>query len=445
MTSGTLQVGTSATPGAAYGGSVAVQASGTLAGYGTVSGNVTDAGTVTPGGTPGTLGTLTVTGNVTQAAGSTLAIEANPTTASELAVGGAASLGGTLALTFDAGAYTAGTEYTLLTAAGGVTGTFGALTQSGANIGFLTPELTYQADAVDLTLVAGLCAGSPTLDCEAPRTATLLWGTQITATTLDVNTQSPNTGTLVLSAANNQQTSNNVIAGTLSVSAAGNLGSAAGALTLGGTQMGGGATTGTLLMTTGITWAGSITTAGTGGTLLVGTGQASTLSGNVNDAAGLTVGNALNTGTLTLSGVVSGAGGVTVGGGTLVLSGTNTYQGGTAVTGGGTVSVSNDANLGNAAAGLTLDNGTLALTGNLVSARGVTLNAGGGTVNTNGFTGTVSGVVGGAGALTVTGGGTLALGGANTYMGGTTVTGGSTVSVSNDGNLGAAGDGTDAG
>ena len=88
----------------------------------------------------------------------------------------------------------------------------------------------------------------------------------------------------------------------------GNLGSAVGALTLGGTQAGGGATNGTLLMTTGISWAGSITTAGAGGTLLVATGQTSTLSGTVADAAGLTVGNASDTGTLTLSGVISGSG-----------------------------------------------------------------------------------------------------------------------------------------
>ena len=76
-----------------------------------------------------------MTGNYTQGAGDTLSIEANPTMASELVVSGSASLGGTLGLTFDAGTYTAGTVYTILTAAGGVTGTFGTLTQSGVSIG----------------------------------------------------------------------------------------------------------------------------------------------------------------------------------------------------------------------------------------------------------------------------------------------------------------------
>ncbi len=245
VTSGKLEVGSAATPGVTYGGNVAVQAGGTLAGHGTVSGNVTNGGTVAPGGT---IGTLTVSGNYTQGAGDTLSIEANPTTASELVVSGSASLGGTLALTFDAGTYTAGTEYTLLTAAGGVTGTFGALTQSGANIGNLSLSLTYQADAVELTLLSGACSGSPVLDCEVPANSELVLSAQITATTLDLNTVNPNNGTLTLSADNNQQTSTNVIAGTLSVSDPGQLGSAAGALTLGGTQTGGGATVGTLLM-----------------------------------------------------------------------------------------------------------------------------------------------------------------------------------------------------
>ena len=77
VTSGTLEVGSAATPGVTYGGNVTVQAGGTLAGHGTVSGSVTNGGTVAPGGT---IGTLTVTGNYTQGAGDTLAIEANPTT-----------------------------------------------------------------------------------------------------------------------------------------------------------------------------------------------------------------------------------------------------------------------------------------------------------------------------------------------------------------------------
>ena len=92
-----------------------------------------------------------------------------------------------------------GDEYTLLTAAGGVTGTFGTLTQGGASIGLLTPEVTYQANAVELTLEPGACTGPDPLDCEVPPGGTLPWATQITAATLDLNTQNPNSGTMVLS------------------------------------------------------------------------------------------------------------------------------------------------------------------------------------------------------------------------------------------------------
>src|SRR5699024_6068683 len=49
-------------------------------------------------------------------------------------------------------------------------------------------------------------------------------------------------------------------------------------------------------------------------------------------------------------------------GGTLVLSGTNTYDGGTSVNG-GTLSVSSDANLGDAGGELDFNGGTLRVTG----------------------------------------------------------------------------------
>ncbi|MGK6310733.1 beta strand repeat-containing protein, partial [Variovorax sp. DT-64] len=103
---------------------------------------------------------------------------------------------------------------------------------------------------------------------------------------------------------------------------------------------------------------------------------------------------------------------------------------------GGTLSVSSDGSLGNAAGALTLDGGTLQSTAAFGSARAVTLNSGGGTFQTDADL-SLAGVVDGAGALTKTGAGTLVLSGANTYAGGTTIAGG-TVAVSSDGNLGAA-------
>ena len=78
--------------------------------------------------------------------------------------------------------------------------------------------------------------------------------------------------------------------------------------------------------------------------------------------------------TLTLSGVLGGAGGLTLNGaGTLVLSNaSNSYTGGNTITA-GTLSVGADADLGAAANTVTLNGGTLVTTGTFASGRAVTL------------------------------------------------------------------------
>ncbi|UPG96623.1 autotransporter-associated beta strand repeat-containing protein [Luteibacter aegosomatissinici] len=119
--------------------------------------------------------------------------------------------------------------------------------------------------------------------------------------------------------------------------------------------------------------------------------------------------------------------------GTLVLSGANTYTGGTAVNA-GTLSISGDANLGDAAGNLSIDGATLRTTGTMTSARAVTVNQGGATLDTLADLG-LTGVVDGAGTLTKTGSGTLTLAGNNSYAGGTVIDGG-TVAVAADANLG---------
>ncbi|MBZ9738665.1 autotransporter-associated beta strand repeat-containing protein [Mesorhizobium sp. CO1-1-4] len=109
--------------------------------------------------------------------------------------------------------------------------------------------------------------------------------------------------------------------------------------------------------------------------------------------------------------------------GTLVLAGTNTYTGGTAIDG-GTLQVSADANLGDVAGALSLDNGaTLQNTAAFGSARSVTLNTGGGTFQTDADL-TLSGLIGGAGGFTKTGTAALTLTGTNSYAGATTVAAG---------------------
>ncbi|MBZ9823215.1 autotransporter-associated beta strand repeat-containing protein [Mesorhizobium sp. CA4] len=109
--------------------------------------------------------------------------------------------------------------------------------------------------------------------------------------------------------------------------------------------------------------------------------------------------------------------------GTLVLGGANSYSGGTAINS-GTLRVSADANLGDAAGALSFDNGaTLQNTGAFGSGRDVTLNAGGGTFQTDADL-TLSGVIGGAGGFTKTGSAALTLTGTNSYAGPTIVTAG---------------------
>lgn len=141
--------------------------------------------------------------------------------------------------------------------------------------------------------------------------------------------------------------------------------------------------------------------------------------------SGLTIDNALvlggnavmaNVRPLTWSGTISGDGALNkTGTGTLTLAGANTYAGGTVVHA-GAVAVSSDTNLGSGP--LTLDGGALATTASFATARAVTLGAAGGTFETaTGTTLQLNGGVDGTGGLTKTGAGTLVMTGANTYTG----------------------------
>ena len=126
--------------------------------------------------------------------------------------------------------------------------------------------------------------------------------------------------------------------------------------------------------------------------------------------------------------------------GILTLTGANTYTGWTQISS-GTISVSEDANLGAAPTGGMAptgfvqlgDSGTLITTGSFTTDRELYLRMGttiyGGTLNTAGSTtltwnGNISESDGAGGTLTKAGTGTLVLGGVNTYSGATTVTDG---------------------
>ncbi|HSR78162.1 MAG TPA: autotransporter-associated beta strand repeat-containing protein [Xanthobacteraceae bacterium] len=126
---------------------------------------------------------------------------------------------------------------------------------------------------------------------------------------------------------------------------------------------------------------------------------------------------------LTLSGNIDGTGALTkVGTGTLTLSGANTYAGGTALNA-GTLAVGSNTALGTGT--LTFASGTTlqSAANGLSLANSMTLN-GTDTVDTQANALTLSAVVGGTGGLVKTGAGTLTLSGANTYSGGTALNAG---------------------
>ncbi|HEX8381367.1 MAG TPA: autotransporter domain-containing protein [Allosphingosinicella sp.] len=123
----------------------------TLAGTGRVGGAVV-AGTAAPGS--GGIGTFSTTGNATFSSGSTFQVEVDPAgTSDRITVGGTATLqGGTVQSIFlgsEDNRCGAPIQSAILTAAGGVTGTFSAVT---SNFAFLTPSLSYDPNNVFLTL-----------------------------------------------------------------------------------------------------------------------------------------------------------------------------------------------------------------------------------------------------------------------------------------------------
>ncbi len=123
-----------------------VAAGTTLKGVGSLS-NTTVNGTIAPGNS---IGTLTISGNYVQNPGSTYEVEINAAGASDLIdVTGTATInGGTVSVIREQGSYTS-QRYTILSAAGGRTGTYDALIQM---MPFFDIGLTYDANNVYLDM-----------------------------------------------------------------------------------------------------------------------------------------------------------------------------------------------------------------------------------------------------------------------------------------------------
>jgi len=153
----------------ALGGSVSIRDGGTLAANGPLTATVDvsrggtlkgsgstgtvhigTGGTVAPGNSPGTLRVL---GDLNMDKGSAYNWETDPATGHSdlLSVSGRATLaGGQVLHTGEAGTYSPLATYTILTAAGGVSGQFDGV---ASDYTFLTPQLGYTPDSVTLRLV----------------------------------------------------------------------------------------------------------------------------------------------------------------------------------------------------------------------------------------------------------------------------------------------------
>ncbi len=145
----TQSVGTTTNTGAIT-GAVTI-AGGLFTGTGSVGGlNVAGGATVRPG-VGGSIGTMSVAGGITFNAGSTYQVAANAAgQASRInATGQAIISGGTVNVVAGSGNYRPQTDYTILSAIGGVSGTFASVT---SNLAFLDPSLSYDAGNVYLRL-----------------------------------------------------------------------------------------------------------------------------------------------------------------------------------------------------------------------------------------------------------------------------------------------------
>jgi uncharacterized protein with beta-barrel porin domain len=125
---------------------------GVLAGSGGITGNVmvNSGGTFAPG-TSGVPATMAVTGNLAFQSGAVYLVQLNPTSSSLAQVTGAATLGGaSVGASYTNGSYVA-KQYTILTATGGVSGTFNSLVNTNLPAGFVS-SLSYDPNNVYLNL-----------------------------------------------------------------------------------------------------------------------------------------------------------------------------------------------------------------------------------------------------------------------------------------------------
>jgi uncharacterized protein with beta-barrel porin domain len=133
---------------------------GMLGGTGSIGGNLVNSGTLAPGNS---IGTMTVSGSYVHGSGAVLATEVGGAgLADRLNVGGTATLqGGTVTVSVLPGmAFAPSTTYTIVNAAGGLSGTFAAVNELYP---FLLSSLSYDANNAYLNLqIGGFAAAAAT-------------------------------------------------------------------------------------------------------------------------------------------------------------------------------------------------------------------------------------------------------------------------------------------
>jgi autotransporter-associated beta strand protein len=139
--------------GAIPNSTLTVDGGATLGGTGTIGNAIINHGTLSPGNS---IGTITVNGNLVMSAAASYLVEISPTNADRTNVGGTATLAGAVQAVFAPGSYVT-RAYTILSAAGGRSGTFNALTTTNLPANF-TALLSYTATDVNLNLTAALGA-----------------------------------------------------------------------------------------------------------------------------------------------------------------------------------------------------------------------------------------------------------------------------------------------
>ncbi|MBB1593149.1 autotransporter domain-containing protein [Achromobacter sp. UMC46] len=410
VSTGTLLVGGSpANASASLPGVVQVRNGARLGGYGTVGVTTVQAGgTLVSGGANGATGPLTINGDLIMQTGSTLQFGLGaPNSTSALQVIGNVSLGNATVRITDAGGYATGL-YTLLEYGGTLGGNFGLPVSSPSG------STVIVQDAAQKRVLLSAQGVNPLHYWNANGLAgpgQFGGGSGVWSTTSPVwaDANGSATGTMF------PQPGMAIFAGT------------PGTVIVDGTPA--------PVQATGLQFASDgYYLAGDTLTLTSGAAPAGPVEVRVGDG-----GHSSGRYTATVDNVLAGANGLAkTGAGTLVLNGANIYSGGTWVQG-GTLSVSDDRNLGAAGQAVTLDGGALRISGSSLQAlpRAIVLGTAGGGLDIAdaGHTFTVSDALTGPGSLAKLGAGTLVLNGANHYTGGTSIAAGTLVAA-RDGALG---------